>query len=270
MEKISMKVVLKFSGKNIDPNKNAFLKPVVELWQKGTKLVLIHGGGPQISNFMEKLGKKPSFVQGLRVTDQEDLDLTEMILSGLLNKTLVGMLSQYGIDACGISGRDASLFIAKKLTINHQGQLIDIGRVGDIIQVNPRLVEILWESKILPVVSPISSDGQGKGLNVNADWAASQLAIHLQAEKLLLFTDVPGVLSDPSNPDSLIQTLPVNNIPLLIQKGIITGGMIPKLQMIQTVLQSGVEEVFITNGASLEFLDQWFEGKIIPGTRVIR
>jgi len=90
-----MKVVLKFSGKNIDPNKNAFLKPVVELWQKGTKLVLIHGGGPQISNFMEKLGKKPSFVQGLRVTDQEDLDLTEMILSGLLNKTLVGMLSQY-------------------------------------------------------------------------------------------------------------------------------------------------------------------------------
>lgn len=119
-----MKVIIKFSGKNIDPDKNAFLKPVVDLWQKGAALALVHGGGPQISNLMEKLGKKPNFIQGLRVTDQEAMDLTEMVLSGLLNKTLVGMLTQYGITACGISGRDAGLFIAKKHSIEHEGSSI--------------------------------------------------------------------------------------------------------------------------------------------------
>lgn len=265
-----MKLVLKFSGKNIDPHKSAFLKPVVELWQKGTKLAFVHGGGPQISKFIEKMGKKPSFVQGLRVTDQEDMDLTEMVLSGLLNKALVGMLSQYGVAACGISGRDANLFIAKKHIINRENQLIDIGRVGDINQVNTQLIETLWNNKILPVVSPISSDGNGKSLNVNADWAAAQLAIALRVEKLLLFTDVPGVLSNPSKPDSLIEILSVNDVPLLIQKGIVTGGMIPKLQMIETVLRGGVEEVFIAEGASLKFVDQLFKGKSIPGTRIIR
>lgn len=265
-----MKVVLKFSGKNIDPNKNAFLKPVVDLWQKGTELALVHGGGPQISNFMEKLGKKPNFIQGLRVTDQEAMDLTEMVLSGLLNKALVGILAQYGIAACGVSGRDAGLFIAKKHTIEHEGQFIDIGWVGDIIQVNSQLVETLWGNRILPVVSPISSDSNGKSLNVNADWAAAHLAIALRAGKLILFTDVPGVLLDPSNADSLIQVLSASEIPLLIKKGVVTGGMIPKLQMIQTVLQGGVEEVFIAGAASLEFLDQLLKGKYIPGTRITR
>ncbi|NLJ48860.1 MAG: acetylglutamate kinase [Candidatus Atribacteria bacterium] len=265
-----MKVVLKLSGKNINPNKTTFLKPLVDLWQKGAQLVLIHGGGPQINDFMERMGKKPSFVQGLRVTDQEVMDITEMVLSGLLNKTLVGMLVQHGIAACGISGRDAGLFLAKKHTIEHEGQFIDIGWVGDIIQVNPQLIETLWGNRILPVVSPISGDSDGKSLNVNADWAASQLAIALRAEKLLLFTDVPGVLLDPLNPDSLIRDLSASDIPLLFQKGIVAGGMIPKLQMIQTVLQGGVEEVFIAGGASLELLDQLLEGKSIPGTRVTR
>ena len=265
-----MKVIIKFSGKNIDPDKNAFLKPVVDLWQKGASLALVHGGVSQISNLMEKLGKKPNFIQGLRVTDQEAMDLTEMVLSGLLNKTLVGMLTQYGITACGISGRDAGLFIAKKHSIEHEGQFIDIGWVGDIIQVNPQLVETLWGKRILPVVSPISSDSNGKSLNVNADWAAAQLAIALRAEKLLLFTDVPGVLRDPSNPDSLIQNLSASEIPLLVQKGIVSGGMIPKLKMIQTILQGGVEEIFIAGGASLEFLDQLLGGKFVPGTRITR
>lgn len=265
-----MKVVLKFSGKNINSSKNTFLKPVVDWWEKGTQLAIIHGGGPQISDFMEKIGKKPSFVQGLRVTDQEVMDITEMVLSGLLNKTLVGMFTQYGIAACGISGRDAGLFLAKKHIIEHEGQSIDIGWVGDIIQVNPLLVETLWRNRILPVISPISGDRNGKSLNVNADWAAAHLAIALKAEKLLLFTDVPGVLLDPLNPDSLIRNLSASEIPLLFQKGIVTGGMIPKLQVIQTVLQGEVEEVFIAGHASLELLDQLLEGKYIPGTRVTR
>jgi len=265
-----MRIVLKFSGKNIHPEKDTFLKPVAEIWQRGTRLALVHGGGPQISGFMEKMGKKPLFVNGLRVTDQEDMDLSEMVLSGLLNKALVGMLWRQGIDGCGISGRDAGLFIAQKHSVFQDGRPIDIGRVGDIIQVNPRLVESLWERDILPVVSPISSDREGRSLNVNADWAAARLAIGLQAEKLLLFTDVPGVLANFADPTSLIEVLPVADIPALIQKGIATGGMVPKLQMIQDVLKSGVGEVFIAGGSSLELLGQLFEGQSIPGTRVVR
>ena len=162
------------------------------------------------------------------------------------------------------------VFSSQKHSIEHEGQFIDIGWVGDIIQVNPQLVETLWGKRILPVVSPISSDSNGKSLNVNADWAAAQLAIALRAEKLLLFTDVPGVLRDPSNPDSLIQNLSASEIPLLVQKGIVSGGMIPKLKMIQTILQGGVEEIFIAGGASLEFLDQLLGGKFVPGTRITR
>jgi acetylglutamate kinase len=264
-----MKIVLKFSGKNIDPDKDCFLEPVAELWGKGAKIALVHGGGPQITGFMEKMGRKPVFVDGLRMTGEEDMTITEMVLSGLLNKTLVGLLHRYGVAACGISGRDASLFLAQKHLVKKDGQEIDIGRVGDIRQVNSRLVETLWNGGILPVISPVSTDDQGRSLNVNADWAAARLAVSLQADKLLLFTDVPGVLADPTDPTSLIENLRVVDIQTLIQQGIVSGGMIPKLQMIQDVLKSGVSEVFIAGGSSLGLLGQLLEGKSIPGTRVI-
>jgi acetylglutamate kinase len=240
-----MKVVLKISGKGIDFDDSLILEPVAELFKKGVQVALVHGGGVQISSFMEKMHRKPVFVDGLRVTTEEDMDITEMVLSGLVNKRLVGGFSQLGVNACGISGRDGNLFVAKKVQREKDGKLLDLGRVGEIVEVNTRIIETLWQGGFLPVISPVSTDESGNSLNVNADWAACRLAQALGVEELFLFSDVPGVLRMVEDPFSLCEELSIAEAETLIREGVIQGGMIPKVEMACRVVCGGVNRVFI-------------------------
>ncbi len=263
-----MKIVIKVSGKNIDPDDDRISAPLARLWKDGKKLVIVHGGGPQITSFMNRVGKEAHFEEGLRVTDREDMDLTEMVLSGYLNKTLVGLLTRQGVRACGISGRDGGLIHAQKLYMMKEGENIDLGRVGSVTKVDPSLIEILWDKGFLPVISPVSADNQGASLNVNADVVAAGVARVISAETLILFTDVPGVLADPLNPESIIKELPLGDIQGLLRGGVAGGGMIPKLKTAKEAVESGVGEVIIAGGNALAELEAYAQGGTLPGTRV--
>lgn len=260
------KLIVKLSGKNIYQHPFLIARALSGLCQK-VKLGVVHGGGPQISETMEKFGKKPTFVRGLRVTDEEDMEITEMVLSGLINKYLVGILLREGVLACGISGKDGFLFQGEKHLPEEEN--IDLGRVGEIRQVNTRLIEVLWEGGFLPVVSPISADKEGRSLNVNADWAAAWLALATQAQGLFLFSDVPGVLADPTDPQSLIEELAISQIPRLLEEDKIKEGMIPKLKMIEQVIRGGVGSVFIGHIREIEKLPQLSLDTTLFGTTVV-
>lgn len=264
-----MEIVVKIGGKNIDfKNENCF-QVLTQLIREGIKLALVHGGGTQITKFLEKEGRESQFVEGLRVTPPEDMEITEMVLSGLLNKMLVGIFHRQGVPACGISGRDGFLFEGEKYYLTSGGKKVDLGRVGEIKKVNPRLVRVLWEGGFLPIISPVAADREGESLNVNADWAAARLAIALQAEKLFLFSDVPGVLRDIEDKNSLIEVLPRAEIEALKKEGKIRGGMIPKLEMAEEALRGGVKEVFIGEGKEMQNLPLFLTGGKMKGTRVI-
>lgn len=264
-----MEIVIKIGGKNIDFQNENYFKVLVSLIQEGIKLALVHGGGPQISKFLEREGRETQFIEGLRVTPPQDMEIIEMVLSGLLNKMLVSIFHHQGIPACGISGKDGFLFEGEKYYFSSGDKNIDLGRVGEIKKVNPRLVQVLWDGGFLPIISPIAADKEGKSLNVNADWAAARLAIALQAEKLFLFSDVPGVLRDMEDKDSLIEVLPRTEIETLKKEGKIRGGMIPKLEMAEEALRGGVKEVFIGEGKEMENLSFFLSGGKMRGTRVV-
>lgn len=259
-----MRVLVKVSGKILHPEERIFPRVISQIVSQGTKLVVVHGGGPQITAMMEKLGRKPKFVEGLRVTTPEDMEITEMVLSGLLNKMLVTMLLREGVSACGISGKDGFLIEAEKY---RQG--VDLGCVGEVKKVNPHLIERLWEGGFLPVVSPICTDSQGQSLNVNADWVAAKLAQALLVDRFIFFSDVPGVLWNPDDRNSLIETLTLAKMEILFREERIKGGMIPKLQMLQEVLENGVKEVFIGEGREISNLPNFLAGGKMRGTRII-
>jgi len=263
-----VKIVIKISGKNIDPENDHISAPLARLWREGKQLVIVHGGGPQITSLMNRVGKEARFEEGLRVTDREDMDLTEMVLSGYLNKTMVGLLAREGVLACGISGRDGGLIGAEKMLMEKEGETIDLGRVGSISRVDTALLQGLWDKGFLPVVSPVSADSEGRSLNVNADSVAAGIARAVAAETLVLFTDVPGVLSDPLNPESMIHTLSAGDIPGLLKGGVAGGGMIPKLKMAKEAVENGVREVIIAGGEALGALEGYARGGELPGTRV--
>lgn len=259
-----MRVVIKVSGKVLHPEERVFPRVMSQIFSQGVKLVIVHGGGPQITSMMERLGRKPQFVNGLRVTTPEDMEITEMVLSGLLNKMLVGMLLREGVPACGVSGKDGFLIEAEKYREN-----MDLGCVGEVKNVNPRLVELLWEGGFLPVISPVSVNAQGETLNVNADWVAAKLAQKLSADKFIFFSDVPGVLRDPEDRNSLIETLTLKEMDILFAEGRIRGGMIPKLTMLKEVLQGGVKEIFIGEGEEIKNLIAFLSGGAMCGTRIV-
>lgn len=259
-----MRVVIKVSGKVLSPGERVFPQVVKVLFQEGKKLLIVHGGGPQITAMMERLGRKPQFVDGLRVTTPEDMEITEMVLSGLLNKMLVSMLLREGVPACGISGKDGFFVVAEKYCED-----VDLGCVGTVKTVNPRLIELLWDGGFLPVVSPVSADCQGQSLNVNADWVAAKCAEALSADCFVFFSDVPGVLRDPEDRNSLIETLSLQDLENLFREGVIRGGMIPKLKMLREVLQRGVKEVFIGEGEEIRNLSTFLRGGPMRGTRIV-
>ncbi|HQE25244.1 MAG TPA: acetylglutamate kinase [Candidatus Atribacteria bacterium] len=264
-----MKIVVKIGGQNIDFKNESYFRVLAQLAKEGIKLALVHGGGAQITEFLEKEGRESQFVEGLRVTSPQDMEIIEMVLSGLLNKMLVGIFHHQGVPACGISGRDGFLLEGEKYYPTSGGEKIDLGRVGEIKKVNPRLVHVLWEGGFLPVISPVAADKEGESLNVNADWAAARLAVALQADKLLFFSDTPGVLRDIEDRDSLIETLSGAEIETLKKEGKIHGGMIPKLKMAEEALRGGVKEVFIGEGKEMENLPLFLAGGKIRGTKVV-
>ncbi len=245
-------VVVKFGGNAMGDQAlaDAFAKDIVYLKLSGVNPVVVHGGGPQIGNMLKRLDIKSDFVHGLRVTDKPTVEIVEMVLAGAINKSIVSAINGQGGKAVGICGKDANLLIARKITEmpdpeSNIIQAVDIGYVGDPVKVNPEIVEVISRSDLIPVIAPVAISETGETLNVNADTFASALAAALKAKRLLLLTDVAGVLDKDKK---LISDLTVDEARQLIRNGTITGGMIPKIEGCIEVVEAGVGAVAIIDG----------------------
>jgi len=245
-------VVIKFGGNAMGDESlaDAFAQDIVYLKQSGVNPIVVHGGGPQIAEMLGKLAIKSEFVHGLRVTDKPTVEVVEMVLAGRINKQIVSAINRQGGKAVGICGKDANLMTAHRIKeipdpTSNLMQAVDIGYVGDPTEVNPHIVEVLSESDLIPVIAPVAVSPDGETLNVNADSFASALAARMKAKRLLLLTDVVGVLDPEKN---LIARLTVDEARGLIRKGVISGGMIPKIEGCIEVVEAGVEAVAIIDG----------------------
>ena len=236
-------IVVKYGGNAmIDPELKAqVMEDIVLLWLIGVKVVLVHGGGPEINDLMAKLGKKAEFVDGLRVTDKETVDIAQMVLAGKVNKTLVNLLEMQGGKAMGISGMDGRLIEAKMKDER-------LGYVGSITNVNIQPVLDLLEKGYIPVVSTIGCDREGNAYNINGDTAAAFVAGALGAERLFMMTDIAGLLRDVNDPASLIPEVTVSEAVKLYEEGVISGGMIPKVDCCIEAIHMGVKSVVIMDG----------------------
>ncbi len=236
-------VVVKYGGNAMinEQLKQQVMEDMVLLHLIGVKVVLVHGGGPEISELMDKLGKKPEFVDGLRVTDKETVDIVQMVLAGKVNKSLVNLLEMKGGKAMGISGMDGRLIEAKMKNEK-------LGYVGEITNVNIQPVLDLLENDYIPVISTIGCDCDGNAYNINGDTAAAFIAGALNAERLIMMTDIDGILKDKDDPSSLIPELTVKEAEKLQDEGIISGGMIPKVNCCIDAINKGVKKVIIMDG----------------------
>ncbi|MBR3847848.1 MAG: acetylglutamate kinase [Oscillospiraceae bacterium] len=236
-------VVVKYGGNAmIDEHlKQQVMEDIVLLWLIGVKIVLVHGGGPEISDIMARLGKKPEFVDGLRVTDKETVDIVQMVLAGKVNKTLVTLLEAMGGKAMGISGMDGRLIEAK---IKDER----LGFVGDITKINIEPVVDLLEKNYIPVISTVGCDKEGNTYNINGDTAAAHIAGALGAERLIMMTDIAGILRDKDDPSTLIPEITIEDADKLYAEGVISGGMIPKVDCCIEAIHEGVSKVIIMDG----------------------
>ena len=236
-------VVVKYGGNAmIDEHlKEQVMEDIVLLWLIGVKIVLVHGGGPEISETMGKLGKKAEFVDGLRVTDKETVDIVQMVLAGKVNKTLVNLLEMKGGKAMGISGMDGRLIEAK--TKNEK-----LGYVGEITKINIKPVTDLLDMGYIPVISTLGCDKNGNTYNINGDTAAAYIAGALNAKRLIMMTDIAGLLKDKDDPSTLIPEITVKECEQLRNEGIISGGMIPKIDCCVEAINEGVKNVIIMDG----------------------
>lgn len=241
-------MVIKYGGNAMinEELKDAVIRDIVLLRLVGVKVVVVHGGGPEISEMLKKIGKESRFVNGLRYTDRETMDIVQMILCGKVNKDLVGLLEKAGGRGIGLGGMDGGLFQAKRLT-DRQGT--DYGYVGEIVEVDPTSVIDVLDKGYIPVVSTVAQGiDDDTCYNINADTAAAKLAIALGAKKLILLTDVRGLLRDPKNEETIIHRVKVSEVPALVKEGIITGGMIPKVDCCVEAVRKGVERANIQDG----------------------
>jgi acetylglutamate kinase len=251
-------VVIKYGGHAMlnQELKEAVLTDLVLMKYVGMNPVIVHGGGPEITDMLNRVGKESRFVDGLRVTDKETMEIVEMVLVGKINKEIVTMISRIGGRAVGLSGKDGDLFEAvkkyRKVRTPEGGEeMADIGFVGDISRVNPEIVATVISEGYIPVVAPVAVGQDGQSYNVNADYAAGRLASALGADKLIILTDVEGIMADRSDPASLFSKLKADDIPRLIDRGIIEGGMIPKVECCLDALASGVKTTHILDGREL-------------------
>ncbi|MBR4427373.1 MAG: acetylglutamate kinase [Spirochaetales bacterium] len=236
-------VVVKYGGNAmVNPDlKQQVMDDVVLLWLIGVKVVLVHGGGPEITSMMDKLGKKPEFIDGLRVTDKETVDIVQMVLAGKVNKTLVTMLEKRGGNAIGLCGMDGKLIEAK---IKNE----KLGYVGEVTKINIEPVTDILEKGYIPVISTLGCDEDGNAYNINADTAAAHIAGALGAERFILMTDIAGILKDKDDPTTLIPEISLSEADKLFESGVISAGMIPKVQCCVTAIREGVKNVVIMDG----------------------
>ena len=230
--------------------KEAFAQDVVLLNYIGIHPIIIHGGGPKINSMMEKMGKKPEFVQGQRVTDRETMDIVEMVLGGLINKEIVSLINSHGGKAVGLSGKDGGLIQAKRKLLwaspqKSRDEVIDLGLVGEVTDIDTHVITSLEKEGFIPVISPIGVSPEGETLNINADSIAASVASALSAEKLILLTDVPGI---KDRKDRVISTLSKEQIQRLTDDGTIAGGMLPKVQACVKAIDGGVSKTHIIDG----------------------
>jgi acetylglutamate kinase len=222
----------------------AFVDDLLLLTSIGIRIVIVHGGGPEISKWLKRTGIENTFVRGLRVTDSTTMEIVEMVLSGSVNKKLTSNLSIRGLNAIGLSGRDNNLIKAKKMYVFDNSQRIDIGFVGEVVNVNGKILVNLLDNNYLPVISPIGYDIEGNSYNINADYAAAAISGALKAEKLLIMTDIAGVYTDINDPSTLLSSITPDEIKEYIDSGVINGGMIPKLECCMDAIDR-VQKMFI-------------------------
>ncbi len=258
-------VVIKYGGNAMidEQLKEQVMEDIALLWLIGVKIVLIHGGGPEISELMERLGKQPEFVDGLRITDKETVDIVQMVLAGKVNKTLVNLIEMKGGKAMGISGMDGRLIEAKQKDAR-------LGYVGAITGVNCEPILDLLEKGYIPVVSTVGCDREGNAYNINGDTAAAYIAGALNAERLIMMTNISGILRDFNDPSSLIPELTISEANQLRADGVISGGMIPKVECCMEAIHKGVENVIIMDGCVphsilMELLTDEGAGTMITG-----
>lgn len=245
--------VIKYGGHAMENEelKASFAQDIVLLKYVGINPVVVHGGGPQIDSVLEKMGIASRYVRGMRVTDQATLDIVEMVLVGKVNKEIVNLMNQHGGMAVGLSGKDGGLILAKKMNMTvasangETPEIIDIGMVGEIIGINPRVIESLDQNKFIPVIAPVGVGKDGETYNINADLVAGEVAEALHAEKLILMTDVEGVKDKRG---AFLSTLKENQARKMIQEGIVGSGMIPKVECCINALKGGVEKTHIIDG----------------------
>ncbi|HEY8554884.1 MAG TPA: acetylglutamate kinase [Burkholderiales bacterium] len=247
-------VVIKYGGNAMvaEDLKQGFARDVVLLKLVGINPVVVHGGGPQIGQLLERIGKKSEFVHGMRVTDRETMDVVEMVLGGLVNKEIVNLINQHGGKAVGLTGKDGGLIRARKMTLQRPSgdesvpsEIIDLGLVGEVQGIDPKIVALLDNAEFIPVIAPIGVGEDGQTYNINADVVAGKLAITLGAEKLILLTNTPGVLDKQGR---LLTGLTVKDVAALIADGTITGGMLPKVNYALDAVGGGVRSAHIIDG----------------------
>jgi acetylglutamate kinase len=243
-------IVVKYGGNAMTDErlKHSFARDVVLLKLVGMNPVVVHGGGPQIDDLLKRVGKKGEFVQGMRVTDAETMDVVEMVLGGLVNKEIVTLINQHGGRAIGLTGKDGSFIRARKLMLpskDDEARMLDIGQVGEVQSIDPEIIALLDSREFIPVVAPIGVGADGRSYNINADLVAGKLAEVLKAEKLILLTNTPGVLDKDGK---LLTGLTPKQIDDLVDDGTLSGGMLPKIGSALDAARGGVKSVHIIDG----------------------
>ena len=268
-------IVIKYGGNAMTDEKlkRGFARDIVLMKLVGMNPVVVHGGGPQIGNMLKQIGKESHFVDGMRVTDNETMDIVEMVLGGQVNKEIVSLINQHGGHAVGLTGKDGDMIRASKLTFERQApemntpEIIDIGHVGEVSSIDPSVVNMLVKGDFIPVIAPIGVGEDGQSYNINADLVAGKMAITLNAEKLILLTNTQGVLD---NDGSLLTGLKAKQVEDLIDQGIIHGGMLPKIRCALDAVHAGVKTAQIIDGRMehavlLEVLTDEGVGTLIKG-----
>ena len=243
-------IVIKYGGNALinETKKIQFIKDIVFLKKLGAYPVIIHGGGPDINAMLGKINKESKFLKGNRITDNETMEIVEMILSGKVNKNLVSLINKYGGNSVGISGKDSNLILAEKKYIINDNEKIDIGNVGEILKINGKIIYTLMKEDYIPVISSVGTDYNGNTYNINADYAASSIASELKAHKFIFITNAPGIMMEMNNINTKIETLNYDEAITLIKDKIITEGMIPKVEACLSSLKNGVDNVHIIDG----------------------
>lgn len=248
--------VIKYGGHAMvdEELKRNFALDIVLLKYIGLNPIVVHGGGPQIGEVLKKMNIPSRFVGGLRITDDATMDVVEMVLVGKVNKEIVNLINQAGGKAVGLSGKDGCLIEARKIVLKQEElpdkppEIIDLGHVGEVAKVNKEVLDLLDKEQFIPVIAPVGVGHRGETFNINADWVAGEIAAALKAKKLILLTDVPGVLNKEGN---LISSMTLEDAESLIKNGVITGGMIPKIQAALKAVRAGVEKAHIIDGRIL-------------------